>query len=170
MIHQDVAWRAMTGYDLPAVQKIADQVHPGFFEAPQVLGERQRLYRNGCYLLEIGEKPAGYVLSHPWRSGSPPALNALLGEIPADADTYYLHDLALLPVARRVGAASHIVSALIKHASAEGYPNMSLVAVNGSQGFWERHGFAPTNAPDVDDKLRSYESAAKLMVKPLSAL
>lgn len=169
MIHQDVAWRAMTGYDLPAVQKIADQVHPGFFEAAEVLGERQRLYRNGCYLLEIGEKPAGYVLSHPWRSGSLPALNALLGEIPTDADTYYLHDLALLPVARRVGAASHIVSALIKHASAGGYPNMSLVAVNGSQSFWEKHGFAPADAPEVDDKLRSYESAAKLMVKPLSA-
>lgn len=170
MIHQDVAWRAMTGYDLPAVQKIADQVHPGFFEAPEVLGERQRLYRNGCYLLEIGERPAGYVLSHPWRSGSLPTLNAQLGEIPADPDTYYLHDLALLPVARRVGAASHIVSALIKHASAKGYPSMSLVAVNGSRGFWKRHGFAVQDAPELDDELRSYESAATLMVKPLSAL
>ena len=69
MIHQDVAWRAMTGYDLAAVESIANQVHPGFFESAAVLGERQRLYRNGCYLLEIGEKPAGYVLSHPWRAG-----------------------------------------------------------------------------------------------------
>lgn len=168
MIHQDVAWRAMTGYDLPAVQKIADQVHPDFFETPEVLGERQRLYRNGCYLLEIGEKPAGYVLSHPWRFGSLPALNALLEAIPPDPDTYYLHDLALLPVARRVGAASHIVSALIKHASARGFPNMSLVAVNGSSGFWEMHGFSAQEAPELDEKLRSYEAAAKLMVKPLS--
>ena len=51
------------------------QVHPDFFEAPEVLAERQQLYRNGCYLLEIGEKPTGYVLSHPWRAGSLPALN-----------------------------------------------------------------------------------------------
>jgi ribosomal protein S18 acetylase RimI-like enzyme len=168
VIHQDVAWRAMTGYDLPAVQTIADQVHPGFFEAPEVLAERQQLYRNGCYLLEIGEKPAGYVLSHPWRSGSLPALNVLLGDIPAGSDTYYLHDLALLPVARRVGAASHIVSALIKHASATGFPSMSLVAVNGSRGFWEKHGFATQEVPELAAKLDSYEAAARLMVKPLS--
>lgn len=169
MIHQDVAWRAMTGYDLPAVQKIARQVHPGFFESTEVLGERQRLYHNGCYLLEIGEKPAGYVLSHPWRSGSLPALNVLLGELPAAADTYYLHDLALLPVARRVGAASHIVAALGKHAAAQGYASMTLVAVNGSIGFWERHGFAVHGAPGLEHKLRSYEDAARLMVKPLRA-
>jgi len=169
MIHQDVAWRAMTGYDLQAVQKIADVVHPGFFEAPEVLGERQRLYRNGCYLLEIGEKPAGYVLSHPWRTGSLPALNVLLGDLPADADTYYLHDLALLPVARRVGAASHIVAALAKHAAAKGFPSMSLVAVNGSRGFWERHGFAVREEPELEAKLRSYEPSARLMVRSLAA-
>ncbi|MDP1730635.1 MAG: GNAT family N-acetyltransferase [Devosia sp.] len=168
MIHQDVAWRAMTGYDLPAVQAIADQVHPGFFEAPEVLAERQRLYRNGCYILEIGEKPAGYVLSHPWRSGLLPALNVMLGQIPAVPDTYYLHDLALLPVARRVGAASHIVSALVKHAAAKGFPDMSLVAVNGSRGFWEKHGFAAADAPGLAEKLKSYEPAARLMVKTLT--
>ena len=169
MIHQDIAWRAMTGYDLPAVERIADQVHPGLFETPQVLGERQRLYRNGCYLLEIGENPAGYVLSHPWHSGSLPALNALLGDIPAGADTYYVHDLALLPVARRVGAASHIVGALVKHAAAEGFPMMSLVAVNGSRGFWEKHGFEATEAMHLRDKLRSYEVSAQLMVRRLGA-
>ncbi len=169
MIHQDVAWRAMTGYDLAAVESIANQVHPGFFESAAVLGERQRLYRNGCYLLEIGEKPAGYVLSHPWRAGSVPALNVLLGELPATADTYYLHDLALLPVARRVGAASHIVGALIKHAAARGFASMSLVAVNGSSGFWRRHGFAEADAPELDQTLRGYDADARLMVKPLAA-
>lgn len=163
-----VTWRAMTGYDLEAVTAIADIVHPGFFEAPEVLAERQRLYRNGCYLLELGEKPAGYVLSHPWRYGSLPALNSLLGEIPADADTYYIHDLALLPVTRRVGAASQIVKALTKHAEAERYPNMSLVAVNGSIPFWQRHGFVVTDIPELYAKLLSYEADARYMVKPLA--
>ena len=154
-------------FDLEAVTAIADIVHPGFFEAPEVLAERQRLYRNGCYLLELGEKPAGYVLSHPWRYGRLPALNSLLGEIPADADTYYIHDLALLPVARRVGAASQIVKALTKHAEAEGYPNMSLVAVNGSVAFWEKQGFVTEDRPELADKLAAYEEAARYMVKAL---
>jgi len=158
----------MTGYDLKAVEEIADVVHPGFYEAPEVLAERQRLYRNGCYLLEVADRPVGYVLSHPWHDGAPPALNALLGDIPADASTYYLHDLALLPLARRIGAASQIVSALTKHAAAQGLASMTLVAVNGSRAFWERHGFAVVDAgPDLSAKLQSYEPDARLMVKPL---
>ena len=162
-----VAWRAMTGYDLSAVEKIAAVVHPNFFEAPEILAEKQRLYFSGAYLLEVNERPAGYVLSHPWRFGDLPALNAPLGQLPADSDTYYIHDLALLPVARRIGAASFITGALRKHASALGFPTMSLVAVNGSQSFWERHGFAVEDRPDLLPKLHSYEDTARYMVKHL---
>ena len=167
MLSKEVIWRAMTGYDHEAVQQIADTVHPDFYEAPEVLAERQHLYRNGCYLLELGDRPAGYVLSHPWRYGSLPALNALLGQLPADADTYYIHDLALLPVTRRVGAASSIVAALTKHAEAEGYQTMTLVAVNGSVPFWERHGFVVADVPELYGKLLTYDDAARYMVKRL---
>ncbi len=162
-----VAWRTLTGYDMPAVEKIAGTVHPNFFESPEVLAERQRIYFHGAYLLEVNERPAGYVLSHPYRLGELPPLNTLLGELPAEADTYYIHDLAVLPVARRIGAASFITEALAKHARAHGFGTMSLVAVNGSQGFWERHEFLAADAPHLNEKLRSYENAAVLMVRSL---
>jgi len=162
-----VAWRSLTGYDMPAVEKIAATVHPDFFESLEVLAERQRLYFHGTYLLEVNERPAGYVLSHPWRFGDLPALNSLLGDLPAGADTFYIHDLALLPVARRIGAASFITEALAKHARAHGYPTMSLVAVNASQGFWERHDFAVEDRPDLTQKLATYEDSARLMVRRL---
>jgi GNAT superfamily N-acetyltransferase len=162
-----VAWRTLTGYDMPAVEKIAAVVHPDFFESLDVLAERQRIYFHGAYLLEVNERPAGYVLSHPWRLGEVPALNALLGKLPENPDTYYIHDLALLPVARRIGAASFITEALAKHARAHGFPTMSLVAVNGSQGFWERHDFAVAEAPHLTEKLKSYEAAAVLMIRQL---
>lgn len=157
----------MTAYDLAAVGKIAAAVHPALYESPEVLSERQQLYRNGCYLLEIRERPAGYVLSHPWREDAPPPLNAMLGDIPDDVTSYYLHDLALLPVARRIGAASQIVGALTKHAQARGFATMSLVAVNGSQGFWEKHGFAVAIRPDLEDKLQGYGAEARFMTKAL---
>jgi len=162
-----VAWRAMTGYDLAAVEEIAGLVHPGFFESPDVLAERQSLYRNGAYLLEVNERPAGYVLSHPWRTGTLPTLNTLLGELPGGADTYYIHDLAVLPMARRVGAARFIVEALAKHAAAHGFADMSLVAVNGSVPYWERQGFAVADIPELFPKLLSYEPEARLMVRTL---
>jgi ribosomal protein S18 acetylase RimI-like enzyme len=164
---KDVTWRALSAFDLPAVEAIADKVHPDFFEAPEVLAERQRLYPAGCYLLEVGDRPAGYVLSHPWRLGSLPALNSLIGALPDPADTYYIHDLALLPLARRLGAASHIVQSLEKHARALGAATLSLVAVNHSQGFWERQGLVVTEREELYGKLLSYEADARYMVKRL---
>lgn len=168
ILFRDVAWRAMSGYDFSAVFEIANRVHPGFFEAEAVLEEKFTLYRNGCYLLEVSEKPAGYVLSHPWVLGTLPALNTLLGQIPDNADTYYIHDLALLPLTRGVGAAGEIVNGLTKHARAMGYSTMSLVAVNGSVPFWQKQGFVIADRPELADTLAAYEDAARYMVKHLA--
>jgi GNAT superfamily N-acetyltransferase len=167
MRHPDMNWRTMSTLDLAAVEAIAGVVHKDFYEAPEVLAERRQLYPNGAHLLEIGERPVGYVLSHPWRSAAVPALNALLGELPADANTYYIHDLALLPVARRIGAARFMVTALAKHAVARGFATMSLVAVNQSATFWQRQGFAPIDLPELTGKLLTYEAGATYMVKRL---
>jgi GNAT superfamily N-acetyltransferase len=162
------AWRPLTPADLPAVEAIAADVHPDFFEEPAVFAERQRLYPDGTHILEAGGAPCGYVLSHPWRAASLPALNALLGTLPDDADSYYLHDLALLPRARGTGAAGRIVADLVAHARAEGFASMSLVAVNASQAFWERQGFAVKESPALASKLDSYEPSARFMVRSLA--
>ena len=108
------------------------------------------------------------MLSHPWRLGDLPTLNSLLGELPTDADTYYIHDLALLPVARRMGAAKFMATVLAKHAAARGFAGMALVAVNGSTEFWTRQGFAPRDLPELTGKLLSYEADARYMVKPMA--
>lgn len=160
-------WRALTTLDLPEVETIAARVHPAFPEDIAVFAERQRLYPEGTRLLELDGVSAGYVLSHPWRFKALPALNSLLDAIPAEADTYYLHDLALLPSARGTGAAAMIVGELLRHARAGGFATMSLVAVNGSLPFWYKHGFRTVNTPELADKLASYEAAARFMVKPL---
>jgi GNAT superfamily N-acetyltransferase len=158
-------WRGLTALDLPDVEAIAAKVHPDFPEDMAVFAERQRLYPEGTRLLELDGVPAGYILSHPWRYKALPALNGLLGAIPDDADTYYLHDLALMPAARGTGAAAMIVGDMLRHAKATGLASASLVAVNGSLPFWYKHGFRALKAPELDDKLNSYEAAARLMVK-----
>jgi GNAT superfamily N-acetyltransferase len=108
------------------------------------------------------------VLSHPWLFGAPPALNAPLGSLPERADTYYIHDLAILPLARRIGAASQIVAALEKHARVRGLPTMSLITIAGSAGFWTKQGFAPLELPELGEKLAGYGPEARMMVKPLT--
>ena len=162
-----IHWRALTTLDLPAVEAIAAVVHPNFPEDLAVFAERLRLYPDGTRLLELGGVPSGYILSHPWRFRNLPALNSLLSALPEDADTYYVHDLALLPAARGTGAAAAIVGDILRHARGAGFANVSLVAVNGSRPFWHKHGFRAVQAPELAEKLQSYEEAARLMVKPL---
>lgn len=160
-------WRAMTTLDLPAVEAIAAKVHPAFPEDMAVFIERQRLYPDGARLLELDGVASGYVIAHPWRFKQMPALNSQLGALPPDADTFYLHDLALLPAARGTGAAAMIVGEILRHGRAMGYETVSLVAVNGSQPFWHKHGFRPVVAPELAEKLRGYEEAARLMSRTL---
>ena len=45
---------------------------------------------------------------------------------------------------------------------------MTLVAVNKSVPFWERHGFMVAEVPELYGKLLSYEESARYMVKHLS--
>ncbi|HUH76504.1 MAG TPA: GNAT family N-acetyltransferase [Devosia sp.] len=167
MTSPHIQWRELTALDLPQVEAMAAAVHPAFPEDGAVFAERLKLYPDGTRLLEVDGQPAGYLLSHPWRFKALPELNTLLGAIPADADTYYVHDLALLPAARGTGAAARIVGDLLRHARARGFATVSLVAVNGSVPFWHKHGFRPQPAPELADKLDSYEAAAKFMVRQL---
>jgi hypothetical protein len=166
-MRHDLTWRTMSAYDLDAVIGIAELVHADFYESAEVLAERQALYPNGAHLLEIGERPVGYVLSHPYRRNALPALNTRLGALPAEADSYYLHDLALLPVARRMGAGQFITEVLARHAAARGFATMSLVAVNGSEAFWARQAFRPLDLPELAGKLLSYDASARYMVRAL---
>jgi hypothetical protein len=93
-------WRHMSEDDLASVFSIVDRVHPSYPEDEAVFVERLRLYPEGCLILDIDGDIAAYVISHPWYYGDPPSLNSLLGKLPEDATTYYLHDLVVLPEAR----------------------------------------------------------------------
>lgn len=161
-------WRLMTPEDLDRVKALADIVHVSHPEDMEVLCERQRLYPRGCHVLVEDERPVGYALTHPWRFGEPPPLNSCLGEIPRDATTYYIHDVALLREARGKGYAAQAAGIVIDHARAAGFGNLSLVAVNKSQAFWERMGFRLAPIPGLEAKLLSYGSDAVLMTRDLT--
>ncbi|MET0530517.1 MAG: GNAT family N-acetyltransferase [Microvirga sp.] len=163
-----MSWRPMTSGDLAHVQVLADTIHVEHPEEPHVFSERLRLYPQGCAVLEVDGRLIGYALTHPWRYGEPPSLNSHLEHVPSDATTYYVHDVALLPEARGMGYAVRIGEWLVDHAARGGFPNLSLVAVNGSQPFWERLGFRVAAIPGLASKLLSYGPDAVLMVRDLA--
>ena len=156
-------WRPFLAGDLAAVSAIARTVHPAFPEDDAVFIDRVTIAPQTCLILDIEGQPAGYVLAHPWRLGSVPALNTVLEEIPPSPDTLYIHDLALLPCARGTGAARQVVDHLAMASLSLG--TMSLVAVNGSMPFWTRMGFSRYEDETLAAKLASYEPDACYMVR-----
>jgi GNAT superfamily N-acetyltransferase len=162
-----VSWRPMMPSDLAAVSAIAARVHPEYPEDDAVFAERLALYPAGCLVLMNVTEALGYLISHPWYLGRPPALNALLGALPAPATTYYLHDLALLPDARGSGAAAAIVATLIRHAADQRHQNISLVAVNNSVQFWLRQGFRIHDDAALTARLSSYDAQARYLLREL---
>jgi GNAT superfamily N-acetyltransferase len=155
-------WRAMRIGDVAAVSAISDAVHGRYTERPEVYAERLRLYPAGCHLLERDGKPVGYLVSHPWRGDRPPPLDAMMGALPVDADHYYLHDLALLPEARGLGAAGAAIELVVAQARAEGFAAIGLTAVNGAEAFWRRQGFTAMEA-----KSGGYGTASVAMMRSL---
>lgn len=159
----------MTEADLPAVCALSAAIHQAYPEDDAIFAERLKLYPDGCHVYATADRIAAYVVSHPWQAFDVPPLNSLLGELPLTPSSYYIHDLALAPQTRGTGAATSIVRKLAEHAIARGLPVMSLVAVNGSAGFWRRQRFESVDAPALAEKLRSYrDDDVRFMVRDLS--
>lgn len=158
----------MRAGDLRDVARVAAAVHPLYPEKDEVFAERLALHPPGSrVLIDPSGALCGYVVSHPWRFAEAPALDSLLGAIPADSDCYYIHDIALLPAARGQGAAQACVASLGEHARRSGFKRMALTAIAGTRDFWEKQGFAAIDDPALAVKLASYDSSARYMSRAL---
>jgi ribosomal protein S18 acetylase RimI-like enzyme len=162
-----INWRFMQEPDLPAVLAIADAVHPDFPEDEVVFANRLALNPTGCVVLQDEDGIKGYAISHPWQFKAPPALNSLLTMV-SEPSTLYIHDLALLPGIRRSGAATVAIDMMAARARMLQLPNMTLVAVNNSVHFWQRHGFHIMRDSEMDQKLQSYGDNARFMIRDLT--
>lgn len=144
-------WRPMQPDDLTDLTALANRLHPDHPEDQAILAERQKLYPEGSRVLDVGGRIVGYLFSHPWLWLKPPPLNQMLGALPSQPTTYYIHDLALADEARGKGHAREAMTFLCKQALILGMPNLSLVAVGSSSAFWERQGFS-VHAKGIDGK------------------
>ncbi|TWB28938.1 acetyltransferase (GNAT) family protein [Nitrospirillum bahiense] len=152
----------MTAADLPHAFTLACAIHVDFFEALDVMADKLATYPAGCLTLETADSAiSGYAVSHPYARGRVPKLNHLLGALPADADIYYIHDIAIDAAARGQGHAEVAVDLLAAHARGAGFHEMRLLSVNNSGAFWRRRAFSPVLDEQVD--VSSYGSDATYM-------
>ena len=158
-------WQPMQAEHIPLVVRMADIIHTDYPESEAVFAERRDLFPDGALILMKGETAMGYLISHPWIFRKPPALDTLVGKMPAAPSTYYIHDLALMPEARGGGAARGAVEIAITTARHLGTDNISLVAVGESGPFWHAMGFTTDNESGLREKLNSYDSDACYMTR-----
>lgn len=159
-------WKAMRRDDLPAVMRIAGIVHVDYPEREEVFAERLHLFPDGCRIAFADGRAVGYGVMHPAVNRRPPALDSLLGALPADADVLYLHDIALLPEARGLRLGEAVLAYAENLARITSLATLALTSTPGARSYWLGRGFTP-----VDDdtylaaKLASYGEGMAYMTR-----
>ena len=117
-----------------------------------------------CVIASLNGEGVGYLFAVPCESISPPAWNARMCQLPAVPDCLYLHDLAVRPDARNSGTGRALVEMFMALLRESGLGSASLVSVQNSVSYWERHGFRPVSHPEaLRAKLATYGDGAVFM-------
>ncbi|WP_417451203.1 GNAT family N-acetyltransferase [Kordiimonas sp.] len=160
-------WREMTEADMPQVIALAAIIHVDHPEDDDVITERRTFFPETCLVLESGSAIYGYTLVHPAGFEKPPALNRLVGSPPEATDTLHIHDIALAHQARGSGAAQKALNLIEKKAKSAGYKRLSIVAVNGTEPFWQKQDFRHHTSETLTKKLASYDGSSSYMIRDL---
>jgi hypothetical protein len=161
----ELHWRRAKSSDLQRVNEIADQIHTGLPERPEVFAEKVRLFPEGALVLPAGDKIVGYGITHPWKLCQIPPLDTFLEKLPGDADCLYVHDVVVLPEFRGKLAAGSYIETISRLAKAMHIRSLALVSVYDTDPLWGRFGFCVvTPEAGLSAKLRSYGDTAKYMI------
>lgn len=154
--------------DLDAVLQVQAACYPpAMQEAAGVVLERMLAAGETCVVAEDEGGVCGYLFAYPSRMGKLTPLGAGFRPAP-DADTLYLHDLALAPRAHGRGLARRLVHYLLAQAERRGLAWSALVSVQDTAAFWNMLGYeAGDPGPDARAALASYPGTARYMVKRL---
>ncbi|VVE89916.1 GNAT family N-acetyltransferase [Pandoraea bronchicola] len=142
-------------------------------ESEATLASRLTLSPSTCWVaVDAGSADApvaGYLFTHPWHITAPPPLDTVLDALPDAPDCWYVHDMALAPRTRGAGVASQLYAVALASAQSLGLRASALVAVQQSQGFWARFGYAVATdvSPVIAAKLAGYGDGAAFMTRGL---
>ena len=133
--------RPLHHWPIEAVMAVqASAYGPHLLESAHVLAAKMAVGRNLCLGL-----------------GAPPA-------VPCAPDCVYLHDFAIAPAHRGQRLAALLLRQVLQNARAAGLRHAVLVAVQGADAWWLRHGFTPAAPPQP---LASFGAAAVWMTRGL---
>src|SRR5216683_6417684 len=102
-------WRRMTSADLEIVNRIADEIHTGLPERPEVFADKLSHCPEGCLTLELEGAIVGYGFSHPWQLNEIPPLDTFLRRLPSSPTCLYVHDVVVRPTQRGHGSGGRYI-------------------------------------------------------------
>lgn len=163
--------RLMLPADLDAVLRVQAACYPAPMQEPAaVLHARLRAAGETCAVASAHRAAGGdsaiggYLFAYPSRLGRVTDLGAPF-EVAPQADTLYLHDLAVGPDALGRGLARRLVGHVLSVGRARGLAHSALVSVQDSAGFW--HGLGYRAAATADSGLLTYPPGALYMARAL---
>lgn len=129
--------------NLPEVLRIQAECYcTELLECAESFSNKLALYPDGCVGAWADGSLCGYLFAHPWRMGEIVHLDSNSYVIPSDANGMYVHDLAVAPAARGKQVARQLLGRLVAAADKRDLNRFALVAVQNSEPFWARWGFA----------------------------
>lgn len=162
--------RSLERRDLPGLLAVQRACYgEDFVESAEVFAQRIASPVNCSLVLERDGRIAAYLVAYRSVLGKVTPLHG--GFEAADVpDTLYLHDLAVLPAFAGLGLAPALLAPLLQTARAEGLRHTALVSVQGSQGYWARHGYAAHALQDAAQRQRlaTYGEGAMYMAREIS--
>ncbi|MDY0975506.1 GNAT family N-acetyltransferase [Massilia sp. CFBP9012] len=157
--------RPMQPADLDAVLRVQAACYPPPMQEPAaVVKARLDAAAATCLAACDADGVCGYLFAYPSRLGLVTDLGAPF-ELAPDADTLYLHDLAVDPRALGRGLARALVEYLLDLGRGRGLSHAALVSVQDSTRFWTGFGFVARMTGDAG--LLTYPAGAVYMARPL---
>jgi len=163
---QPLCIRALGLDDVPRMLDLQAEVYPpGLHESAQVLSSKISAVPAGWTSLAAtqGGHLCAYALGYPWRADLQLRWNQSLVRSD-DCDVLYVHDVAVSVACAGRGIARDLVSQLLLQGARFGLDRAILIAVEGAQSYWSRHGFVAADAGQVDP---AFGSDAVLMSRRL---
>ena len=159
----------MTEQDLYAVLAVQAACYPPAMQEPAaVVLARLRAARATTLVACDGEGVCAYVFAYPSKRGRITPLHA--GFTPApDADTLYVHDLAVHPRTHGRGLGRRLTQALFDAAAVLGLQHAALVAVMDARPFWAALGFADADPGQGAAALATYPGDPLYMCRRIDA-
>lgn len=133
----DLHIRPAEARDLPAIDGLGTRSYPGnYYEghasfAAKIIGNPET-----CWVATAHSYVVGYAISFPYVLGAPYPIDKIYAPI-ENPNCLYLHDVCVAATFRKLGIARR----LVERVRGGDWPRAALVAVMGSQLFWEKLGF-----------------------------